>query len=103
MFFQPLSDSAFDWYTTEAASLAGEFPTTESAVLEGDYMSWANQSFELSEKDVYPDFVTGEDPDQAYIDQALDELEQHMMYGAQRLASMMIDIYGTQQAEAFLQ
>ena len=41
------------------------------------------------------DFVEGEDPDQAYIDENLGAIEQHMMLGGARLAALMVDIYGT--------
>lgn len=58
----------------------------------------------MAADDVYPDFVAGEDPDQAYIDASMDELESHIMYGAARLAALMVDIYGSNaQMANFLQ
>ena len=48
--------------------------------------------------------MEGEDPDQDYIDKALPVIEEHMMLGANRLAALMVDIYGSssQHAEQFL-
>jgi len=41
------------------------------------------------------DFVEGQDPDQDYIDKAKPALEEHMMLAANRLAALMVDIYGS--------
>ena len=49
------------------------------------------------------DFVAGQDPDQAYIDKALPATYEHMMLGANRLAALMVDIYGSSaRAEDFI-
>ena len=45
-------------------------------------------------------FVDGEDPDQDYIDAALPIIKQHMMLGANRLAALMVDIYGSSERAA---
>ena len=52
---------------------------------------------------IFIDFVDGEDPDQDYIDAALPTLEEHLMAGANRLAALMVDIYGSSsRVETFL-
>jgi hypothetical protein len=44
---------------------------------------------------LFTDFVTGEDPDQAYIDAARPICEERIMYGARRLAETIKDIFET--------
>ena len=45
-------------------------------------------------------FVADTDPDQDYIDAALPIIEAHMMLGANRLAALMVDIYGSSERAA---
>jgi len=94
----PLNTSDWDWYTSEAARLANEYPTYSSKLDAGNFQSWADEGHQLSETIVYPDFVEGQDPDQAYIDAAMPLIEEHIMYGADRLAALMVDIYGNNSA-----
>jgi len=35
-----------------------------------DFTGWAQESFDIATETVYPDFVEGQDPDQAYMDAA---------------------------------
>ena len=91
----PLSDSDFDWYTTEAAKLSSTYEITSSELMAQDFMGWAEQSFEEAKTVAYPDFVTGVDPDQDYKDAALPVAEKSIMFAGARLAALMVDIYGT--------
>lgn len=45
------------------------------------------------------DFVENTDPTQEYIDAAKPKVLEHMMYGAARLAALMVDIYGSKQED----
>lgn len=90
----PLSDSDFDWYTTEAAKLAGEYSVSSSDLKAQDFNGWAKESLEMAETFVYPNFVSGEDPDQAYIDAAKPVCEKSLIVAGARLAALMVNIYG---------
>lgn len=49
-----MSDSDWDWYTTEAASLYTQYPVDSSQVNAGDFNEWAKEGLQLSEQYVYP-------------------------------------------------
>lgn len=99
----PLDDSDWDWYTTEASSLASQYPISSSEINAGNFSEWAQEGEQISESFVYPDFVDGEDPDQDYIDAGMPIIKKHMMLGANRLAALMVDIYGSsERAENFI-
>lgn len=91
----PLSDSDWTWYTSEASSLSSAYPIDSSAIKSGQFSVWAQEGQDMASEFVYPDFVEGQDPDQAYIDKAKPVLEEHMMLAANRLAALMVDIYGS--------
>jgi len=101
----PLSDSDFEWYTTEAAKLDGEYDVPASGLKAGDFKGWAADSMAEAKSVVYPDFVKGEDPDQAYIDAGKPICEKSLMVAGARLAALMVNIYGENSANAtaFLQ
>lgn len=69
----------------------------------GDFVQWAAEALEVSQTVVYPGFENGEDPDQEYRDAATPVILERMMYGGARLAALMVDIYGSEQAYRFLQ
>ena len=65
-----------------------------------EFPTWASEGYDMSKELVYPDFVEGQDPDQDYIDENLPKMHKHMMYGAARLAALMVNIYGTDASHA---
>ncbi len=50
----PLSSTDFSWYTTESEKLSSAYPVASADIKDGDFNAWAQESFEISEKDVYP-------------------------------------------------
>jgi len=94
----PLNSSDWDWYTSEAETLATTYPIDQDMIWNGEFSEWAMEGFDMAKEDVYPDFVEGQDPDQAYIDFAKPLVLKHMMYGGARLAALMVDIYGNNTA-----
>ena len=48
---------------------------------------------------VFIAFVAGADPDQDYIDNAMPPLKAHMMMASERLAALIVDIYGSSSTE----
>lgn len=58
----PLDDSDWDWYTTEAQTLADAYPVDPSDVNVGDHMGWAEESVEISKDYVYPNYGDGSVP-----------------------------------------
>lgn len=99
----PLSDSDWTWYTTESEAIDETYPVSDSEIKAKQFTVWANESLEMAEQDVYPDFVEGEDPDQAYKDKNVPLIKARINLAASRLAALMVDIYGTTSAPTFLQ
>ena len=62
-------------------------------------MAWAQESLKLSIETVYHGFVEGEEPSIAYKTAALDQLLYRIMYGGQRLADLITDIYSQETEE----
>lgn len=99
-----MSDSDWDWYTTEADDMSTTYPVDVDEIYSAEFGEWAVEAFEMSKLYVYKDFTENTDLSQAYIDRGLKKCKKHMMYGAARLAALMVDIYGTSaQAETFLE
>jgi hypothetical protein len=97
----PLSTSDWSWYTNTVSNLASEYPISNSSILPEDYEGWANQSYDIAVKYVYPGFVAGQTPSTEYQNTAKPVLSKHMMLGAARLANLIEHIYGTN--DLFLQ
>ena len=97
----PLSTSDWSWYTNTVSTLASEYPISNSSILPEDYEGWANQSYDIAVKYVYPGFVAGQTPSTEYQNTAKPVLSKHMMLGAARLANLIEHIYGTN--DLFLQ
>jgi len=74
--------------------MATDYPVNSADVLPEDFMSWANESYELAITYVYPGFVTRETPSTEYQITAKPVLTAHMMLGAARLANLIESIYG---------
>jgi hypothetical protein len=55
----PLSDTDWTWYTTTSDAIAESNPINGEALLEGDFMGWATESYDLAINYVYPGFTTG--------------------------------------------
>ena len=110
------------------------YPVDVDEIYSAEFGEWAVEAFEMSKLYVYKgksranylnwpyrsslcptssnsgfdvasiDFTENTDLSQAYIDRGLKKCKKHMMYGAARLAALMVDIYGTSaQAETFLE
>jgi hypothetical protein len=105
----PLSDADWLWYETEAASINTQYPVDDSKLFDADFMQWAVEGYELSATLVYPGVMTGIDINigQPLTEEYIAEMDQvsreRMMYGARRLADLMVQIYGNNSTEAFLQ
>ena len=57
------------------------------------FADWATESLVMSEQLVYPTFVEGKKPDQAYIDMAKPQLEARIVLAGNRLADLISSIY----------
>jgi len=44
LLYQPLSDSDWDWYTSEAGDLAKSFPIKSEDLYAGDFKQWGDES-----------------------------------------------------------
>lgn len=88
----PLSDSDWSWYVSESKRLADLYPIDDSAVLSGQFSTWAQENLEIAKSEVYPAFsdpVTDE-----YKAAAKPILESKIVLGGKRLEMLIIDIYG---------
>ena len=75
-----MSDSDWDWYTSEAQSIRDSYPIDDTKVFTSQFQTWADESLQVSKDDVYNGkshhlnwtrfnfdsigFVEGEVPDQ---------------------------------------
>ena len=50
----PFSNSDWDWYTNEAASLASTYPIDDLKLDDADFNGWATESLDMAETEVYP-------------------------------------------------
>lgn len=91
----PFSDDDWTWYTNEAKTLSETYPVDQSKLHAGDFTEWADEAFQMAKTLAYPNFVENTDPTQEYIDAAKPKVLEHMVYGAARLAALMVDIYGS--------
>jgi len=99
-----LSSDDWSWYTTEAASLATQYPVDSTKIESGLFQTWAAESLEVATTVVYPGFVFNTDLTEEYIETAKSTLEARMMYGGARLAALIEEIYPTSLTiNAFLQ
>ena len=55
----PLSETDWDWYSTTADTIATNNSISGDNLMEGDFMGWANESYNLAINYVYPGFTTG--------------------------------------------
>ena len=55
----PLSDSDWDFYSSTTQKMSADYPVNSADVLPEDFMTWANESYELAITYVYPGFVVG--------------------------------------------
>lgn len=100
----PLTTDSWSWYTSEAQKIDETYPVAEEDIKSKQFTAWAQESLDMAEKDVYPDFVEGQDPDQAYIDHNAPLVKARINLAGSRLAALMVDIYGTgAAASSFLQ
>ena len=95
-----MSSSDWDWYTSEAASLASSYPIDDDKIESGDYSTWANESLTIAQQVVYPNFVNHEVPSDSYKDAAKPIIEERLMFGGARLAALIEDIYGSSSEES---
>ena len=111
--FQPLSDADWEWYSTTASSINNAYPADETKLKDGDFAAWAQEGYDLAVSTVYPGkylpnnflgYVNSKTPLTAEYVAACDHASrEHMMYGARRLANLMVQIYDTTGSRAFLQ
>ena len=88
----PLSSHDWDWFTTEAQKLADKYPIDESAILDGQFSTWAQENLKIAEETAYPGFS---DPvTEEYKAKAIPVLEERMMLGGRRLYQIIVDIFG---------
>lgn len=99
---QPLSDKDWLWYETEAASINNQYPADKSMLFDGDFQKWADEGLEVTENYVYKGWKYNTVLTDEYV-AAMDQISrERMMYGARRLADLMVQIYGNTTTE-FLQ
>mmetsp|Transcript_14374 Transcript_14374/g.17152 ORF Transcript_14374/g.17152 Transcript_14374/m.17152 type:complete len:219 (-) Transcript_14374:138-794(-) len=90
----PLSDKDWDWYTSEVADLAQNYPIDSSNLADGEFKTWGDESLHLAKTIVYPDFVEHVVPTDEYKARALPVMKERLMYGGARLAALIESIYG---------
>lgn len=66
----------------------------------GEYAVWAKESLKLSIDVVYNNFKPGQIPSKEYKDKALPILEERIMFGGERLAEIVRDVYGGKSMES---
>jgi len=91
----PLSTTDWNWYTSTASSMSTKYPVSSTSIKSENYSAWANDSYNLAIKYVYPGFVAGQTPSSTYDNTAIPVVEKNMMLGASRLADLITRIYGT--------
>jgi len=88
---QPLSDADWEWYSTTASSINNAYPADETKLKDGDFAAWAQEGYDLAVSTVYPGYVNSKTPLTAEYVAACDHASrEHMMYGARRLANLMV-------------
>lgn len=99
-----MSDDAWTTITGQAETLATTYPISSDKVLGGEFSTWAAESLQIAKDWVYADFVNHEIPSDDYDTTRRPILEERVMYGGVRLATLIEDIYSsTAVAEEFLQ
>jgi hypothetical protein len=71
-------------------------------LFDGDFNKWAEEGVDITSTYVYPGYVYNKPLTTEYV-AAMDEISrERMMYGARRLADLMVQIYGNKTTQ-FLQ
>jgi len=86
----PLSTSDWTWYTNESAAMWAAYPALSSKLHSLDFNEWAQESFDLAKTTVYPGVTAGKALSDAYVTAANDAIRGRMMYGALRLADLIV-------------
>lgn len=99
----PFDESEWEWYTEQADMISKNHPIDQDKVLPGQFATWANESYELTKSIVYDGFNLNGRQTPYYLVRAKRNLESRMMYAGQRLADLVMDIYGSAEDTTFLQ
>jgi len=86
----PLSDKDWLWYETESESINDQYPTDSSQVFAGNFTKWAQEGLYLAETYVYPGYTYNKPLSAEYISTMNTLTRSRMMYGARRLADLMV-------------
>ena len=89
----PLSNTDWTWYTTTSAAWDAQYPAAANNIFPEDYMTWANQSYNMAINYVYPGFTTGQTPSTTYDNSAIPQVEANIMLAGARLANLIETIY----------
>ena len=67
----------------------------------GEFQAWADEGFVLAIEDVYPGFGVNEAVSAEYQQRAEYDCRTRIMYGGERLAALLVQIFG--ESETFMQ
>ena len=94
-----MSEKSWLKYSRDAEQIHRRSPIDLTQIKPQQYDDWAAEALEIAISTVYDGFTPGEDPSPAYLKRARETIENRMMYGGQRLAEIIKDIYGSSDAQ----